>query len=106
MVNSSLSKKRNKEKILVSHMIGIYCKGNHSSKKLCEDCLELEEYAHKRIDLCPFMETKTFCSKCKVHCYQNDMRLKIKEVMRYSGPRLLFSHPILLIKHMWLEKKD
>ena len=101
-----IDKKRHKEKVLVSHMIGIYCKGHHSKVGLCDECLQLEQYAHKRIDLCPFMETKTFCSKCQVHCYQRDMRLKIKEVMRYSGPRLLFSHPFLLIKHMWLEKMD
>lgn len=101
----SLEKKRHKEKVLVSQMIGIYCRGNHGKKELCEECIALEQYAHKRIDVCPFMESKTFCSKCKVHCYQRDMRSKIKEVMRYSGPRLLFSHPLLLIKHMWLDRK-
>ena len=104
MVN--IDKKRNKEKRLVSLMIRIYCKGNHCKNGLCEECAALEAYAHKRLDLCPFMETKTFCSKCKVHCYQNEMRLKIKEVMRYSGPRLLFRHPFLLFKHMWLERMD
>ena len=28
------------------------------------------------------------------------MKLKIKEVMRYSGPRMLFSHPIFSISHV------
>lgn len=27
------------------------------------------------------------------------MREKIKKVMRYSGPRMLFSHPIYAISH-------
>ncbi|RRJ26742.1 hypothetical protein EHV10_01545 [Lachnoanaerobaculum gingivalis] len=27
------------------------------------------------------------------------MRQKIKEVMRYSGPRMIFSYPIVCIRH-------
>lgn len=30
-------------------------------------------YARLRSDKCPFMETKTFCSNCKVHCYKEDI---------------------------------
>lgn len=60
---------------------------------------ELLNYSQIRVDRCPFMETKTFCNSCKVHCYKADMRMKIKEVMKFSGPRLILHHPILLIKH-------
>jgi hypothetical protein len=28
------------------------------------------------------------------------MRRKIKQVMRYSGPLMLFYHPVLAIKHL------
>jgi hypothetical protein len=28
------------------------------------------------------------------------MREKIKEVMRYAGPRLIYRHPILAIRHL------
>ena len=27
-------------------------------------------YARECSDKCPFMETKTFCSNCRVHCYR------------------------------------
>ena len=40
------------------------------------------------------MESKTFCSNCRVHCYCPDMREKIRMVMRFSGPRMLFYHPV------------
>ena len=53
-----------------------------------------------RIHKCPFMETKTFCSACKVHCYKPEMREKIRAVMRFSGPRMLLYHPILAIWHL------
>ena len=58
-----------------------------------------------RIEHCPFMETKTFCSACKVHCYQPEMREKIRTVMRWAGPRMLPVHPVLTIKHVIVTMK-
>lgn len=52
------------------------------------------------------METKTFCNNCKVHCYKPEMREKIRQVMRYSGPRLLFRNPIIAAKHLILSTKE
>lgn len=89
-------KKRENEKKVVGKMIDLYAKTHQEE---LSQCVELKEYAYKRIDCCPFMESKTFCSSCKVHCYQNEMRKAIKKVMRYSGPRMLFYHPILTISH-------
>ncbi len=92
--------KRSKEQRVVSQMIAIYCKGKHGHRvSLCEECAALQKYVDQRIEHCPFMETKTFCSACKVHCYKVQMREKIRAVMRYAGPRMLFYHPILTICH-------
>ena len=100
--------KREKEKRIVGEMITLYCHGNHGSKKggLCPDCEELLSYARKRCDKCPFMENKTFCSNCKVHCYKPDMREKIRSVMRWSGPRMIFHHPIMAISHVIESRKE
>ncbi|MGI6151227.1 MAG: nitrous oxide-stimulated promoter family protein [Christensenellales bacterium] len=87
------------EKNVVDKMIAIYCTGHKHGKTLCSECQELMEYAHKRLDSCKFGEDKTFCSKCTIHCYQPEKRDTIKQVMRYSGPRMLFHHPIVAIKH-------
>ena len=93
--------KREREKEIVSEMILIYCKKKHrNGKELCEECVKLDTYARMRSDKCPFMDTKTFCSNCKVHCYKPEMREKIREVMRFSGPRMIFVHPIMAIKHV------
>lgn len=109
-MTKNIESKRELEKQLVSQMIALYCKKKHKDRKppnaLCEECAELEEYARMRSDKCPFMETKTFCSNCKVHCYKTDMRQKIREVMRYSGPRMLFCHPKMAIRHMIEAKKE
>ena len=98
----STADKREREKRMVSEMIALYCRKKHHTKGgLCPECADLEAYARMRSDKCPFMETKTFCSNCKVHCYKPVMREKIREVMRFSGPRMLFSHPVNSAQQEW-----
>lgn len=80
-------------------MIWIYCKAHKHDNVLCSECSELVEYSNNRLDACKFGNIKTFCSKCKVHCYKPEMRENIKKVMRYSGPRILFYNPLMAIKH-------
>ena len=107
MSNQKIESKREREKRTVSLMIRIYCKKKHGTRKgLCPACEALDAYARMRSDKCPFMETKTFCSNCKVHCYKADMREKIRAVMRFSGPRMIFSHPIMAIRHVIESKKE
>jgi predicted amidophosphoribosyltransferase len=84
----------------VKRMIDLYCRGQHGGKDaLCDECRELFDYVKKRLEKCPLRENKPKCSKCPVHCYRPDMREKIKAVMKYSGPRMLYRHPILSGKH-------
>ena len=106
--NLELEKKRSDEKRLVSEMIALYCRRQHHMPRgtLCPECRELHDYALARIDRCPFMETKTFCSACKVHCYRPAMREKIRAVMRWAGPRMLPVHPVLSIRHVAVTLKS
>ena len=98
----NLDKKRAAEKLLVSEMIALFCRKPHKTPKgqLCPACQELQDYALARIAKCPFMETKTFCSACKVHCYKPAMREQIRAVMRWAGPRMLPVRPVLSVKHV------
>ncbi len=99
--------KREQEKQLVSQMIALYCKKrHHAGSGLCPECQALDAYARQRSDRCPFMETKTFCSNCTVHCYKPDMRQKIRQVMRFSGPRMLFHHPWTAMRHVIETRKE
>ena len=99
--------KREREKRIVSEMIALYCHRKHGTKgRICDDCAALDAYAQMRSDKCPFMETKTFCSNCKVHCYKPEMREKIREVMRFSGPRMLTVHPVMALKHVIESKRE
>jgi len=101
-MNTFSSKNRiAKEKETIQTMIAIYCKGKHKHTELCEECFALCDYALKRLTFCKFGDKKPSCRKCPIHCYNKDMKEKIKEVMRFSGPRLIFYRPAETIKHLF-----
>ncbi len=104
-----VQQKREKEKQVVTEMIGLYCRGHHGTTRktgMCPECAALAEYAQARSDRCPFMETKTFCVNCKVHCYKPEMREKIRTVMSWSGPRMIFHHPVMAVHHVISVKQE
>ena len=90
----------------VAAMVRIYCGGHHRSARgrLCEPCAALLGYADERLAKCPFGEEKTTCRDCPIHCYRPRERTEMKDVMRYAGPRMLWRHPILAIRHLWMER--
>ena len=108
MDGTKIEKKRQREKETVSLMIALYCHGLHGTKRgaLCPECAALDEYAQSRSDRCQFMATKTFCANCRVHCYKPEMRAKIREVMRYSGPRMMLHHPVMAVRHVIETRKE
>lgn len=88
-------------------MIRLYCKKSHGTKTgLCPECKALAEYACDRSNKCPFMDNKTFCSNCKVHCYKPEMRNRIRQVMRFSGPRMIFHHPVMAMQHLISSRRE
>ena len=82
-------------------MAGIFCHDIHGEDDgLCEECRELLEYATRRLDRCVFGDDKPTCANCSVHCYNTAMRERVREAMRYAGPRMLWRHPVLAIRHL------
>ena len=98
------------EKKTIAVMIKIFCQAKHRAGRgqLCSKCQQLLQYAQLRIDKCPYGATKGPCSKCKTHCYKPLMQGEIIDVMRFAGPKMLKSHPILAANHLlkkWKKKK-
>lgn len=106
-----MKSKKHSEKIdrdiqTLAELVKIYCDNKHFPKekknwnltkfreiktlKLCKECSELLDYSAKRTILCP-LDPKPSCKKCRIHCYSDRYRAKIREVMKFSG--------IYLIKH-------
>lgn len=92
--------KINREKRTVRLMIRLYCLHKLKEKNMPEEYQQLADYACRRLDRCRFGGKKTACRKCPVHCYAPAQREKIRSVMRWSGPRMLFYAPLEAIRHM------
>ena len=56
-MTKDIQKKLDKEKTVVTFMIGLYCRKNHGTAGgLCPECEELAKYACDRSDHCPFIK--------------------------------------------------
>ena len=84
-------------------MVRIFCRGQHwTASGLCADCLSFLEYTNVRLERCRFGEEKPTCANCPVHCYQRERREQARTVMRYAGPRMIWEHPMLTLRH-WFD---
>jgi len=90
-----------REQQTIKIMIGIYCHDHHHpSEELCAECQQLVDYALVRLQKCPFAPNKPTCKTCPVHCYKPSERERMRRVMRYAGPRMIWSHPLMAIRHL------
>ena len=84
----------------IEAMTRIYCADHHGAPHPCAECQALMTYASKRLAVCTYGEDKPVCAKCQIHCYGKAMREKVREVMRYAGPRMILRHPWLALMHV------
>lgn len=97
---------QDRERRTIFAMVEIFCQAHHARHgQLCDGCQELYDYAMFRLGKCPFGPDKPVCAKCPIHCYRPEMREKIREVMRFSGPRMLLRHPGMALAHMMDKRK-
>ncbi|MFT6985276.1 MAG: hypothetical protein ACJAT7_001084 [Psychromonas sp.] len=92
----------------IQAMVNIYCRAHHhaSGESVpCTQCREFISYANEKLDRCPYGQNKPTCNRCPIHCYKKEQRAQAKVIMRYAGPRMLLSHPILAIKHLIAERR-
>ena len=93
----------NREWKTMEAMVRIYCRGRHGSVEgVCAECRQLLDYAAVRLERCRFGAEKPTCANCPVHCYQRARREQVRTVMRYAGPRMLWAHPLMSVRH-WLD---
>ncbi|MDO5100211.1 MAG: nitrous oxide-stimulated promoter family protein [Eubacteriales bacterium] len=132
MQQTETNKRRLHEKLLLQVMLGLHCQScghdrrvtvedeeihqwsNHfgrrrfASVQLCEDCRDLLLIGWRHTNNCPRMAEKTFCHHCPKPCYRKADEERIKTVMRQSGRRLLWKHPLLAVcqlRYVWRAKR-
>jgi hypothetical protein len=87
-------------KVIIS-FVRVYCRAKHDDQagvaiedldgketRLCRDCSALVAYALEKRRKCP-LDPKPSCKHCHIHCYSKDYRAKIKEIMAFSGRRMI-----------------
>lgn len=91
----------------IEKMMQIYCKKKHGGKenKLCGECDEMFQYASIRLQKCPFGDEKGACADCKIHCYDKIHRNKMREIMRFSGPRMMIYYPKDFLQHIFVDRR-
>ena len=92
------------EKATVELMIRLYCRRKEGNDTLCPACGELLDYALNHLDRCRFGPHKPTCRKCPIHCYNKNMRERIRSVMRCAGPRMVIYHPAEAVRHLLRER--
>jgi aldehyde:ferredoxin oxidoreductase len=93
-------KRIEREKRVVARMVELYCRHKLGVADVPEEYRELVAYAHARLDRCRFGAGKPACKQCPIHCYKPVMREKIRAVMRWAGPRMLFYDPVAALRHL------
>jgi hypothetical protein len=66
---------------------------------LCPACTKLLHHAIIKRTHCPY-DPKPQCKDCTTHCYSKAYRAQIREVMRYSGWRLLLTGRVDYLYHL------
>ena len=99
----TLTKPQKKDIRLIGKFVEIYCAGNHlivgknpfllpenlGKLRLCIQCAEFMDYAVARRLRCPLEREKPTCKHCRIHCYAEPQLAKVKEIMAYSGRKLM-----------------
>lgn len=91
-----------REQRTVRRMIRIYSRHKLHEKEMSETYVDLADYACKRLSNCLWGEDKPACKDCNRHCYAPQQRARIREVMRWVGPRMIFYSPKLAWQHVLL----
>ncbi len=93
-------RKIEQDKHTIIFMVEFYSRHKLHQNELSNELKELIDYACARLERCKYGIEKPACKNCPTHCYKPDMRQKIREVMRWSGPRMIFFAPLAAIRHL------
>ncbi|PLX99289.1 MAG: nitrous oxide-stimulated promoter family protein [Desulfuromonas sp.] len=109
-----LSRKEIKDLRVLAQFTSVYCRAHQHPGKgflaanipglevenypVCDACRDFLDYAIERRLRCP-LDPRPVCKHCHVHCYKEEYRRKVREIMRFSGQYLLKRGRIDLLWH-------
>lgn len=123
-MHENIADQRKRDIAILGKFVALYCQGRHAKKqkaivighgkierciaplslRLCDECAKLFLYAASKRFICPY-HPKPACKDCEAHCYGETHRNKIREIMRYSGMRMILRGKVSYIKKFFQNKK-
>lgn len=86
----------------------IFCSAHHNeardSEGLCPSCRATIDATLERAAACPYGH-ETNCEDCRVHCQRGEAQARIREIMRYSAPRMAVRHPLMTMEYLRKKRK-
>lgn len=94
--------KHNRKTVGERSIPGILRSGKRPSKTICVECAGLLDHGIKKRALCP-LDPKPTCKRCHVHCYTPEYREKIREIMAYSGRKMILRGRLDYLWHYFIK---
>lgn len=81
----------------------IYCAAHHvdapkNPHGMCAECAATIAFTHDRASNCPNGHTGN-CADCAIKCNRGEQQQRIKAIMKYAAPRMLFKHPLMTLEY-------
>jgi hypothetical protein len=73
-----------------------------SPTTICLACADLLEHGMKKRGACP-LDPKPTCKNCHVHCYTPAQRQKVREIMAYSGKKMILRGRLDYLWHYFIK---
>ncbi len=68
---------------------------------LTEDAWLMLAQSTMRTERCNNIAYKTFCHHCPSTCYSERLLPAVRDIMRYSGPRMFLYFPLISLRFLW-----
>lgn len=107
---------------ILAVFIELFCHAKHDSKgtgavhvpellqsgkkrrlELCQECAALLKHGIQKRALCP-LHPKPACKNCRIHCYTPEYRQKIREIMAYSGKKMVLRGRLDYLWHYYFQR--
>lgn len=112
----TLTKQQKKDIRLIGKFVEVYCSGKHEmverntfmlpaglgQRMVCSECATFMEYAVSKRLKCPLEAEKPSCKHCRIHCYGKEQREKVRQIMAYSGRRLMMRGRLDYVWHYFI----